>query len=69
MINIIIISIFTFITTIIIIITIFTFITTIFIIIVSTFIANDPSPSLFRVTFHLHNHLLPPPLYVSLACR
>ena len=53
---------------IIIIISIISFINTVFFIIIPTIIAYAPSPSLFRVTFHPHYHLLPAPLYVSLAC-
>ncbi len=41
----------------------------VFFIIIPTIIAYASSPSLFRVTFYPHYHLLPAPLYVSLACR
>ena len=54
---------------IIIIISIISFMNIVFFTIISTIIAYAPSPSLFRVTCHLHYHLLPAPLYVSLACR
>ena len=48
---------------------IISFINIVFFIIIPTIIAYAPSPSLLHVTCHPHYHLLPAPLYVSLACR